>query len=151
MCAWYYRRTDRMKLHWVFSWLLTNETLCEKGPWLTIVWPSRKLCSLKMLLGKPESGGLRNCGLNWLGVLVRIETRFNTLSTSLIRACITMRYLIQRNYWLWAIDGSLLPRCFPVTDPVMKKLFCNKAVFLCLRWRWDKYLIGADTFTEFLH
>lgn len=120
----------------------------------TVVYKSQnssKFCRLKRLLGKPESGSLLNWGLNGLGALVRIEMRFNRLSMSLIRVCITKRHSIHCNYWLLVIDiRLLLPQCYPVKETVMKKLFCNKVAFLCLGWRWDTNLIWTDTFTEFL-
>lgn len=139
------------KLHWVFSWLLTNELLCEKGQWFTNAWPGSKFSSLRRLVDRPESGSLLNCGLNWLGIVVSIEMGFNRRSTSLIRACITKRHLIQCNYWLSVIDGWPQHQCILAKEAVRKRLFCRKAAFLCLGWRWGKYLIWTSAFTEFLH
>ena len=125
--------------------------LREGTEWLTNAWPGSKFSSLRRLLDSHESGSLLNCGWNWLGILVSIEMEFNRLSTSLIRTCITKRHLIQRNYWLSVIDGWPQPQCILAKEIVTERLFCSKAAFLRLGWRWDKYLIWTSAFTEFLH
>jgi hypothetical protein len=50
--------------------------------------------------------------------------RFNTLSMSLIRVCITKRHLIQYYYWLQVIEAS------PAVSPLLLLEDCHKEAAL---------------------
>lgn len=143
-------RLTEWKLHWVFSWLPTNEMLCKKGRWLTNAWPGSKFSSFKRVLERLERGSLLNCGLNWLRILVRIEMRSNRLHTSLIRACITKRHLTRSNYWLSIIAGSPPAPVLSLWRSLLGRS-CFAISLSVPRLKMDKYLVWNDDFPTPLH